>query len=662
MKNNCSPKMIIKKLILVGRDKNYVVPFTNGLNIIYGDSDTGKSSILNLVDYLLGASKVDMYDELEMHGQYALLELELNNQIYTIKRDIFDNNAFVEVYHTPVESIDNVFPKEYGPHSRKEGPAGYLSEFLLRALNIPLVKLKQAPTKADSKMSTLSFRDIFKFCYLDQDEVGNKDILDQNKNHAVFVKNKETFKFLHHLLDDKITLLQEEIGEKSRQRQSINQQFSIISSFLREARMSTTETLEEMHTQLMEALQAVDSEISQLNQSMKSNSEQDEELRQFIIDKQIHIDSLSMSKMYKETQLDQNLRLKKDYQQDIDKLTASLEVIKKMPNHQSNSVSCPVCDSELQAARFNELFSQYDATAIEQEVKSLKNRVKEITTLIYQDRETILEAAATLDSFNNEIRKAKSLLDVRTKEFVSPFIAQRDILNVRRGEIKEEIKQVDYLLKMRNQVNELVKRSELLSAQITELNTKLDALIAKAPSVDGVLGAIGDNLHEFLTSIPVRNPYGIGISKSTLLPVVRDKDYTRLTSGGLRTLVSVGYLISILRNSLVNETNYPSLIMIDTIGKYIGKTKPKYLKLTNKIEDQAEGLNDPLKYQNIYTYLVNMCEQMLVKYDFQIIVVDNDLPEGLESQLEKNVVKKFSVVPSEGYEIGFINNARPRGI
>ncbi|MDQ0719228.1 hypothetical protein QF049_000489 [Paenibacillus sp. W4I10] len=659
MKNNRSPKMILNKLILVGREKNYVVPFSSGLNIIFGDSDTGKSSILNLIDYLLGASEVAIYDEIEMHGRYALLEVNLNNQIYTIKRDIFDPNALIEVYKETIEHMDQVFPKEYGPHSRKEGPAGYLSEFLLEALNIPRVKLKQAPSKEDSKMSTLSFRDILKYCFMDQDEVGNKDILDQ-KNFSVFTKNKETFKFIHNLLDDKITLLQEEIGEKNRVKQSISQQFTIISSFLREAQLESTESLEEKSLQLAEALNTVDSEMTMITHSMKSNNEQDEELRKLIVNKQSHLDELSMSKMYKNTQLEQNLRLKKDYRQDIEKLKASLEVIRKMPNHESHHVNCPICESELKASRFNELFSHYDSTAIEQEIKSLKNREKELSALIEQDREAILRFIATIENEKDDIRRAKEILDLKTQEFVSPFIAQRDLLNTRRGEITEEVKRIEYLLKLRKQVNDLTIKSDQLIEQIDELNEKLELLKANAPSVEGVLGNIGDLLNDFLTSIPIRNAYGISISRNTFLPVVREKDYSKLTSGGLRTLVSVGYLISILRNSLGNQTNFPSLVMVDTVGKYIGKTKPKYLLSTDQSQDRAEGLNDPLKYRNIFAYLVLMCEELLHKYDFQIIIVDNDLPEDLEDSLEAFVVKKFSVVPRAGYDIGFIDNAIPR--
>ena len=100
--NNNSPSLIINKLVLVGQRKNYIVPFHKGLNVIYGDSDTGKSSILNLINYCLGGNKVHMYDELEYGGKYCLLEVLLNEKAYTIKRDIFAPTQFIEVYHSDI--------------------------------------------------------------------------------------------------------------------------------------------------------------------------------------------------------------------------------------------------------------------------------------------------------------------------------------------------------------------------------------------------------------------------------------------------------------------------------------------------------------------------------------------------------------------------------
>jgi hypothetical protein len=214
-KETHSPVLIINKLTLVGTRKNYIIPFFPGLNIIHGDSDTGKSSILNLIDYCLGSSDIDLYTEIENSGKYCLLEVDLNGKVYTIKRGIFEPNAFIEVYHSGIDKINDIFPLQYGPNYSKKGEDGYISDFFLDALSIPKVETKQSPSKADSKMNKLSFRDILKYNYLNQDDVGSKDILDR-KSFVLAVKNQETFKFLHNLLDTNITELQALISEKNK--------------------------------------------------------------------------------------------------------------------------------------------------------------------------------------------------------------------------------------------------------------------------------------------------------------------------------------------------------------------------------------------------------------------------------------------------------------
>ncbi|MRB75061.1 hypothetical protein GH844_07790 [Bacillus thuringiensis] len=656
---NKSPVLIIEKLILVGIEKKYIVNFDEGINIIYGDSDTGKSSILNLIDYLLGAKKIYLYDEIEQYGRYGLLQVNLNGNVYTIKRDIFNVRSNVEVYPTVIEDMDKVFPEEYGPSYETEGPSGYYSDFLLSGLNIPIIKVKKSPTKENSEMVRLSFRDIFKYCYFDQDEIGNRYILNQ-QNYAVFSKNKETFKFLHNVLDTQITELQYGISEKVKERKDLNAKYQIISSFLRETRLLTEETLQEEQTDLLESKLLLKEAIESITSEMKVDNGESEELRRIVMVLEQKLHTIAEEKTYKEVQLNQNIRLRKDYNNDINKLQLSLKIKESLHLKNTQKVECPLCNTFISDIELKEDFVETNEELLKKEINSIRNRLKGLNNINEKLRDEIYFLEKEIEKIQLDVNHASKMLDISSKEFVSPFIKQRDIYISELSAVNEKLNKIEYFLKIRNQLKELNKKEELLIKQIEELNEKLSKLKENMPSISSVLDKLSLYVKEFLEFIPIKNAYGISVSHNNFLPVVRDRDYVNLTSGGLRTLTSIGYIISLLKNSLYTDTHFPSLIMLDTVGKYLGKTK-KDEKDTNFNEDEKEQLDDPSKYVNIYNFLDKMSISFMDKQiKHQIIIVDNDFPKELEEKYMKYVVKRFSVEEKDGFERGFINNATSR--
>src|SRR5690606_14220427 len=254
----------------IGHRKNYPVYFHLGLNIIHGDSDTGKSSIIDLIDYCLGGYEVDLYNEITSAAKECLLEIVLNGKVFTIKRNIFENNALIEVYHSTIAEMNTVFPFKYSPNFSREGEDGFISDFFMDALSIPKVEIKQSPTKPDSKMVRLSFRDILKYNFLSQDDVGSKNLLDV-RNPVVAVKNQETFKFLHNLLDEAITRLNALISEKSNLKQILTNKYNTVSAFLRETNLKSREDLVFEQHQLSNQATLLNNELQKLNDNMVSS-------------------------------------------------------------------------------------------------------------------------------------------------------------------------------------------------------------------------------------------------------------------------------------------------------------------------------------------------------------------------------------------------------
>lgn len=639
-----SPTIVLKRLVLCGRNKDYFVDFEKGINIIYGDMDTGKSSILNLIDYMLGHSVVYMYDELEKEGKYCLLELYINNNLFTIKRDIFNENQYIEVYYSSIEKLKSEIPQLYGPHFNKRGPSGFFSDFLLEAMSIPAIKIKQSPSKADSKMSRLSFRDIFRFCYLNQDDVGSKSILG-NTNYALFAKNKEVFKYLFNVLDTQVSEIEEEISAKRKENTKLKNNFETVYSFLAETNFNTLEAIHDKKANLSNELISIQKKISEINTNMQGDDEVLEELRVTVINLEQRLKSITDEKMSLRHVIDQHLSLKKEYQKELDKLELVNESIKAIPNHPNREFLCPVCNSNVVANELEDDLHKYSFQSVKNEIKGVKRRFKELKMLIQEEIEDLSKIENQEEEIKKSLYTARELLDKKAKDYIAPYIIQRDILVSEEAKIKEKHIQLEHQLNMRKKLENIRMKSEDLTNHINELEQKLAKLKETTPSLEKVLTDIGSNLELFLRYIPIKNAYNISISKKNFLPVVRGREYTKLTSGGLRTVTSIGYFVSLHEFSLKSNTNLPSFLMIDTIGKYLGKRSDD-----NIIKDDEE-MSDPQKYNNLYRYLIKLVNK---HSESQIIIVDNDLPDLPGVSIKNYVIKEFKI-NEEGKPTGFIS-------
>src|SRR5690554_5163927 len=139
-----SSYLVVKKVMLKGVGQDYECEFDSGLNIVWGDMDSGKSSILNLIDYCLGGKGSELdYDEIKAKGRIAYLEVDLNGSITTFERVLHQDDDVIKVYSTALDAIDTAYPKLCSPNVNLEQPDGWVSDLILEKLNIPRVKIKE---------------------------------------------------------------------------------------------------------------------------------------------------------------------------------------------------------------------------------------------------------------------------------------------------------------------------------------------------------------------------------------------------------------------------------------------------------------------------------------------------------------------------------------
>ncbi|MBN3471256.1 exonuclease SbcC [Pseudomonas savastanoi pv. phaseolicola] len=659
MKSNIS----ISRLCLVGHRKNYSIPFYPGVNIIYGDSDTGKSSILEFINYLLGASSIELADEVKASVMYAALELEINGAIKTIKRNIFNSKDYIEVYPCGIDECVDFFPKKYCPDfSDKNAPDGFFSDFMLDSLGFPKVKIKVSPSKADSDVKRLSFRNVFKYVYVNQDDVGSRSFLDLS-NYVLATSNREVLKYIFNVLDSSITELEAEISARTKDSKAILNKYTSVSEFLRETDYDSRVSLDDAITEIDKTLELLNVELEILNKNMVAGSKNHTELKSIFNELSLNEKHAELEMSRTREQIEKYSRLKNDYENDVEKIHGILHAQTKIGSLSSIAHPCPVCDTSLEPLSVSNEFQVSDNTSLTDEVNSIQKKKKSIQSLIDDLAAKSRSLAKDHALYKSDLAKAREMLDTESKTMVTPYLVQRDSII---KEIATNAQVRTHLVTsicVRNQQQKIHDSYENVNLVIKQLNERLAELKKSAPSTSEVLSKLSGYLKKYLKLVNIKRQEGISISPTTFAPVIRERDYLKITSGGLRTISSVGFMVSLLEYAIDYEINHPRLLMIDTVGKYLGKTlKEKYKEQTSPDEDSREGISDPLKYQNMYEYLLGVATRAEEKeVPCQIILVDNDVPETFVNRYKTYIVAQYSSTGENGLPLGLIDDVEKGG-
>ncbi|WP_192036846.1 hypothetical protein [Halomonas sp. YLGW01] len=652
-----SQGLLLKNLILHGHRKNYRVTFHPGINVIYGDADTGKSSILRFVYYLLGGKQIKIDEEISSSVKYAVLEITINGTPYCISRDIFNPARDVDVYTCAYSKISNSFPDKYKPSVTKgDDQNKSLSEFLLEALELPAVRLKQSPTKDSSDTARLSFLDLFKFIYLDQDDVGSTHLLNIG-NHVLETKNREVFKYIFNVLDSGISEIESDIASKSQEKAQTSKQYSTISNFLSQTEFKNSEDLDKEINNIDNIKTELEDRLSDLNKRMTSDNELYEGLKDALNTINLNIKQKQEAQTKSLQNIERFSRLLNDYQNDVGRIESSLSAKELIGIDINEQTNCPVCETLIDIGKISDNFDISSDTRLKSELTSIKRRSKDLEKLISDNRSDLDSANSILEELYLEKNKARQILDEELASSITPYLAERDSIVKELAQLDERREKVTHSLRVRNKQAALADYIGRLEGTIEKLKNRLGELQKDAPSLDNVLKDLGTDINKFIQQIRINNHHGVGIDNKTFFPKVRDIEYRKINSGGLRTIVSIGYLASILLQKLRKETNIPGLLMIDTVGKFLGKTPENSDDTQIGKENDADGVADPEKYRNLFNALVGVAEEFDKKGKLcQIILVDNDMPQDVAYENKGLEIAHYRSNGINGLPIGLIDD------
>ena len=618
-------KLLLKTLRLIGVRKNYEVHFHKGLNYISGPTSTGKTAILELIDYAFGKKNHKSYIEIGESCTDVELEFYISENLYKIKRQLsaFKEPVLLQTYDSVKEKFTQARTLKIDVPSNEKS----LSYFLLSKLNL---------TNLIIRGDDFSFRDLFKFSYLKQTNIDNENILNE-QNWALNGKEKATFEIILDIYDSLLGDLQQSLKIEKENLKVKEIRYEAVREFLKTAEVENYETVQVKSVDIDSKLEDINSKIENYKSDiLKTEVGNDvNELVVLISDKKEKLSNLR-NKFSDQEQYIQKLQLlENQYFADIEKISEQIAGIKAINKYEY--LYCPNClrpislheESSCLLCHQNMDDIVIEINDLKKERKKLTKKKNELHTYIDSEKEKNIRVGLEINKLQDNINSDEEKLDNLTRQYINPLAAEISLLSIKSGQLYEEKKSLNESLKF---IEELTNLEMLLSEKRIEvegIEEQIERQKHKATKEDK-LKQLSEIFSTILLSFDFPNLYEAYIDTKSYLPHVRGRKYSDLGSLGAVTLITMAYYLSIMICSEVKTGNHLGLLMIDTPRKNLGASST------------STEFRDEKIYESIINYFLQLGKEC--KNDFQLIIVNNGYPSDFSPDY---IVKEFS---SDGHD------------
>lgn len=589
-------RLILKKLILTGDGKqDAVIDFHEGLNVIAGASDTGKSFAFECINFILGSSEVPSCPPEAKGYQTVFIEIKdsCQQEVFTLKRDFSkDNYKSIFICYSAYKDIrQGTFEKLSATHKANKS----LSKKLLDMCDCPYETV--IAKKAKGTTQSFTFRSFIPMIMMGELRV-------TEKHSAIYRINPKG----SNSSTAELTSFQTVISGRDYEKKEKEVSPEIIKAKLRGQIEELSHMIDELRTENA-GLEAQDKirdgqdiveKIKEINEFIDCKKE---EVKKYETEYE-QLQSKSGEIRRKIFRLNDNIDkfhlLKKNYLSDMERLEFIFDAHDL--TQQLIDVECPICHSHM---RVEEAESSNDYfIALSSERTKIQIQISELD-------DTILD-------LQNEIKeKERSLEDITLK---SELISQ-ELNAILLPIISEKVAEVQALLDIQEQVNIVLRNSEKVKKyndRISELANKIDNTKAdKGNEIEPVAESYLTGLCNEISALLKECNFIAKEEKVEFNNRIHDLEIDgkpKASYGkGARAIINSVFLLGIMNYCLERDLCHPGVVVLDSP------------LTTYKEKDKKNGENDESVGQGIKEKFYKMLADEGTSK--QIIIFDNAEPD-----------------------------------
>jgi hypothetical protein len=687
------------RLRLSGVTRPYEVDFRGDhgaarpLSVIAGPTNTGKTSVLRLVAYALGASDYPDHEEIVRQVRAALLETVMPSGPATIERALESRTALV--FDVPLDQLSETVAQPY-PVEPAGDPAS-LSQLLLSTVDLQDVQLREAPMQQQSGTDPLSFRDLMWLCTILNERVGSTQLLfegNHNKNLKLIQVVDAVFGVHENAAADLANRIRQQAEELGHARRELN----ALETFVREQDATPRE-------QLRQAVEDADSELAAIREAIVRLDAEEAAAVDVAVELRRRHQAAGREAVRaqrrvrdREALVNRFASLRAQYADDLRKLTL-LKQAGSVFDQLSVRV-CPACLAELPTpprvrgaacgmcnqpvptgvtsltlgsaavARETPVSGlgsrpagtdgaqppvdeppdessaetadrQPDGSTAQQvvqaELASTRRRFNELNSFWLQLDESLAALREASSRADAEEATLAAAVDRAAAGKVTPYVSARENLLARRQQAMVRRDRANAALKQWRGVDARRRRIDRHAEDLADLRRQQRGQQTR-PNRASVITALGTRFRQILTDFDYPKHAGTGAIDDKLIPSARMRPYRNASSGGM-VLQTLAWILAVFEVAYEQDGNHPGFLLIDTPQKNLG----------GAAAHDDEEFADVHLVEHFYTHIIDWLAGP--GRGAQIIVVDNTPP----SIADPHVVVRFTRDPNRG-RYGLIDN------
>jgi hypothetical protein len=656
----------IRALRLVGPKHSYRVDFTDPhdkelvrpLSIIAGEISTGKTTVLEFVDWCLGAKEHPEHDEVMANVRSAQLAIDVtgpgdaNPAQYVVERALGTKTTSAYLYTGDLDTMSGTPVRSF---TSDAADADSLSHYLLQLCGLSGLRLDQAPSQADSKTSALSFRDLQPLWFLTNRRLDNGDLA-YERQPPRSIKLNQVVNILFGVSDNEQSTLSRAVEELGGEERELARAVQTLRTFMTDAGFTTIEEIDSTSDLLRIRVAELNAQKRAIDANISARGDFTVELRANYAGSEKQAQLIQAELRDRDTLARRLEPLRAQYADEIRRLDLVAESLNLFDS--LTVVTCPACQSKLQSPPkvvenecslchshlTTDVTNGQSVPDLSTERRSLVRRLNQLLEFAQEVRAEGDKLRRNLGAANAAVREAQSALDRVSGDIISPFLMERDEIQQSVADTRVELKT---MLRARQMLLQLQQKEvELLqtSAALKEARARKARYLKNSTPRDTTLTRIGERLFNILEDFGYPKVNLVHVERN-LVPFVRGRRYDKVGSSGAMTLIALAWELALFELAFEEGSGHPGFLIVDSPQKNLVPGAITAPTMPGPDDDGAEiGLLITARSRNIVENIYRHVVSWLAKNaGAQIIFVDNQPP----SVADQHVVVRYSQSPDD---------------